>query len=65
MLGFNAINPHFTKVNASVMAKAKELGIKVNTWTVNTPDDISAMAALGVDTIITDDPKTALALTRK
>ncbi len=65
VLGFNAINPHFTKVNASVMAKAKELGIKVNTWTVNTPDDISAMAALGVDTIITDDPKTALALTRK
>ena len=65
VLGFNAVNPHFTKVNAEVMAQANELGIKVNTWTVNEPSDISAMALLGVNTIITDDPKTALSLTRK
>ena len=65
VLGFNAVNPHFTKVDAVVMAQANELGIKVNTWTVNKPSDISAMALLGVNTIITDDPKTALSLTRK
>ena len=65
VLGFNAINPHFSQVNAVVMQKANELGIKVNTWTVNKPEDITAMAQLGVNTIITDDPETAMSLTRQ
>jgi len=64
ILGFNAVNPHFSQVDAGVMETANELGIKVNTWTVNKPEDISAMAHLGVNTIITDDPKTAMSLTR-
>jgi len=52
-------------VNAVVMHKAHELGLKVNTWTVNKPEDITAMAQLGVNTIITDDPETAMSLTRQ
>jgi hypothetical protein len=34
----------------------------VAVWTVNRPDDLTAMVACGVDTIITDDVPLALAL---
>jgi len=36
--------------------QAQELGLAVNAWTVNDPDDIARMIAWGVDGIITDYP---------
>jgi glycerophosphoryl diester phosphodiesterase len=36
------------------------LDLEINVWTVNDPDDIKAMRALGVDRIITDDPAAAM-----
>jgi glycerophosphoryl diester phosphodiesterase len=44
------------------MVLANELELDVNVWTVNNPMDIKAMAELGVSSIITDDPVTALLL---
>lgn len=36
--------------------QAHELGLAVNAWTVNNPDDIARMVAWGIDGIITDYP---------
>ncbi len=62
VLGLNAVNPHFSSVGPESMALANELELDVNVWTVNNPLDIKEMAELGVKSIITDDPATALAL---
>ncbi|TVP73984.1 MAG: glycerophosphodiester phosphodiesterase [Rhodobacteraceae bacterium] len=37
--------------------RAQDLGLAVNAWTVNDPDDIARMYAIGVDGIITDYPE--------
>lgn len=42
--------------------RAHDLGLAVNAWTVNAPDDISRMISLGVDGIITDYPARITAL---
>ena len=36
------------------------MGLAVNVWTVNAPDDLRAMVAAGVDTVITDRLSEAL-----
>jgi len=59
VLGFNAVNPHFSLVTDEVVREAKELDVDVNVWTVNAPSDMAAMAKLGVASIITDDPALA------
>jgi glycerophosphoryl diester phosphodiesterase len=60
VLGLNAINPYFTMVSDDVVTQAHELELGINVWTVNSVEDIEAMTALGVASIITDDPATAL-----
>ena len=35
LLGFNAVNPHFSTVDEEVVARARELELDVNVWTVN------------------------------
>lgn len=65
VLGLSAVHPHFMVLDAGGVALARELDLDVNVWTVSEPGDIEAMAALGVNGIITDDPATALALTER
>jgi glycerophosphoryl diester phosphodiesterase len=60
VLGFNAVNPHFTSVDEDVIARASDLELDVNVWTVNAKEDLERMVALGVAGIITDDPVLAL-----
>lgn len=48
--------PYFKDVTSKSVADAHELGLAVNVWTVNDPEDMRAMIALGVDGIITDLP---------
>lgn len=59
--GFTAINPHYSAVDAGLVASVHRLGLEINTWTVNRPGDLAAMLALGVDAVITDDPAAARA----
>lgn len=42
--------------------EAHKLGLEVNVWTVNTPEDMKYFRDLGVDYITTDHPDTALEL---
>ena len=58
--GFTGVHPYFQRLDESGVARARELNLELNVWTVNDPGDIEAMRALGVDCIITDDPATAM-----
>lgn len=40
----------------SVVARAHELGLRINTWTVNDDDEARRLAAAGIDGIVTDVP---------
>jgi glycerophosphoryl diester phosphodiesterase len=52
-------------VNAGFMAWARLIGVAVNVWTVNEVAEAQRLAALGVDTIITDVPDVLLAALRE
>jgi glycerophosphoryl diester phosphodiesterase len=52
---------HHTLCSPGAVAAAHRRGAPVLAWTTNEPDRIRALAALGVDGIVTDDPKLALA----
>lgn len=54
-----AQHPHYSMVNEQYMTWARKHHYRVNVWTVNEADDIRRMCNLGVDMIITDDPKRA------
>jgi len=43
-------------LTAAAVAKARDLGLAVWAWTVNTEDDLRRMMALGVDAVTTDRP---------
>jgi glycerophosphoryl diester phosphodiesterase len=59
VLGFDAVNPHYSTVGPDVVERAHELKLEVNVWTVNAEADLERMTALGVHCIITDDPEFA------
>jgi glycerophosphoryl diester phosphodiesterase len=57
----NAVHPFFARVDGPFVAEAHQRGLEVNVWTVNEAVDMARMFAVGVDTLITDDPALALA----
>lgn len=62
VLGFNAVNPHYSTVSADVIERAAQLALDVNVWTVNAEADLERMTSLSVASIITDDPQLARAV---
>jgi glycerophosphoryl diester phosphodiesterase len=57
--GHQALHPHHADLTESLVEAAHRVGIAVNTWTVDEPDRIRAVAAAGVDGIITNRPDLA------
>jgi len=53
--------PHFRELDFDVVAEAHRLGLRVVPWTVNEPDDMARLIALGVDGLCTDRPDLARA----
>ena len=53
-------SPYYRDLTEEALAEAHALGLRVVVWTVNETDDMSALARLGVDGIITDYPDRAL-----
>jgi glycerophosphoryl diester phosphodiesterase len=51
-----ARHPHHSMVNAQYMEWAEHRGYMVNTWTVDQPEEMRRLIALGVDSIITNVP---------
>ena len=60
--GFAAVHPFVVSVDAAFVGRARAMGLAVNVWTVNAPEDLRSMAAAGVDTVITDRLREALIL---
>jgi glycerophosphoryl diester phosphodiesterase len=63
----SGIDYHFLvlKENPQWIEEAHQLGMTVNTWTVNEDADIREMASLGVDYITTDRPVEAAQIKKK
>lgn len=59
-LGCRALGPHQERCTPDLVAQAREAGLLVSTWTVNSPARMRELAAAGVDSIITDVPSLAL-----
>lgn len=51
-----AIHPHFSLLTEESCYKAKELGLQINTWTVNEKVDIEHVKRFSIDGIISDYP---------
>jgi len=51
-------------VDEAVLKEAHALGLRVVVWTVNEPEAIGKMLALGVDGIISDRPDIVMRLAR-
>lgn len=49
-----------TIVSTESVAAAHRLGLEVHVWTINEPDEMTRLLALGVDAIMTDVPALAL-----
>jgi glycerophosphoryl diester phosphodiesterase len=62
--GIGAVHPFVSVVTPELVAAARALGLAVNVWTVNAPDDLQSMVDLGVDAVITDRLADALAAAR-
>jgi glycerophosphoryl diester phosphodiesterase len=60
--GHSAVNPWDPAVDAAFVRLAHESGIAVNVWTVDGPERIGELAALGVDGVITNVPDVARAV---
>lgn len=59
-LGAVAANPALELVDQAYVDDAHQRGLKVYVYTVNDPEDIQAMAALGVDGVFTNYPERVL-----
>ncbi|MBN1305010.1 MAG: hypothetical protein JXA13_11300 [Anaerolineales bacterium] len=60
MLGdYEALHPNFADITHPQVVRVHRLKRLVNVWTVNRPDEIRRLQVMGVDGIITDDPKLA------
>jgi glycerophosphoryl diester phosphodiesterase len=62
--GHRAIHPHHSAVTAELVQRAHAAGLTVAAWTVDDPARMTELAAMGVDTIITNRPDLAVATLR-
>jgi glycerophosphoryl diester phosphodiesterase len=61
-LGAELVIVYYTGVDAELLDRAHQRGFTIGAWTVNEPADARRLREIGVDYLITDDPKTMLAL---
>lgn len=57
--GCGCWSPDFRRLEAAAVAEAHALGLTVIPWTVNEPQDMTRLIAMGVDGLITDYPDRA------
>lgn len=53
------VHPFYTDVTPAYVARQHALGRRVSVWTVNQPADMHRLFKMGIDGIITDDPRLA------
>jgi glycerophosphoryl diester phosphodiesterase len=62
--GHTAVHPWEATITAEQIERCHEVGILVNAWTCNDPVRVAALAAAGVDGIVTDVPEVMIATLR-
>ena len=60
--GVECVHPMRQTLTEQTAAEIKAHGIGINTWTVNTPDEVLRLAELGVDAVIGNYPDMAKAV---
>jgi glycerophosphoryl diester phosphodiesterase len=58
-LGCAAVHPRLTALSPPLVAAARAAGLRVNAWTANAAEQVTAAAEVGVDEITTDHPAIA------
>ena len=66
-LGFtpDVYGPEFIVINEQLILDLQRKNIKLITWTVNEPEDVKRLIAMGVTTLITDYPHKAINLLKQ
>jgi glycerophosphoryl diester phosphodiesterase len=62
--GHRALHPHHVGVTPHLVELCRSVGLACNTWTVDEPQRMRELAALGVDAIVTNEPDVAVAALR-
>jgi len=62
---FNYLVPHFRALQPPLVNAARQRGLGLITWTINTSRDLRRVLELGVDAVISDFPDRALSLARR
>jgi glycerophosphoryl diester phosphodiesterase len=53
----DGIHPHYLTVNRALVEEVKDYGYFINTWTVNSKEEVDRLVKLGVDGIMSDYPE--------
>ena len=62
--GHDALHPQHEGLSTALVTEAHDAGLEVATWTVDEPDRLLEVAAMGVDTVITNAVGAAVAVLR-
>ena len=57
--GVECVHPHYITLNPDSVTEIKSNNIQINTWTVNTPEEVERLYKLGVDAVISNYPDMA------
>ena len=57
-----AVHPFDAMCDGGFVRRAHDAGLAVNVWTINDPERMSELLAMGVDGLITDVPDVARAV---
>lgn len=63
-LGAYMVSCELRHLDESIVARCHEAGLKVISWTVNTPEDLERVRQLGLDGVVTDQPEINEALSQ-
>lgn len=65
-LGVGALHPLYTNLQLpNYVAACVEAGIRIHAWTIDSPEHLGMALQLGLDAIITDEPRLAIELRDK
>lgn len=56
-VGLSALHPKDSLITPALARRCRRLGLSVNVWVVNHPDRLALLRAMGVNGVMTDDPR--------
>ncbi|MEM1166969.1 MAG: glycerophosphodiester phosphodiesterase family protein [Planctomycetota bacterium] len=55
---------HSKRIDGAFVAQARQQGLRIASWTVDKPQEVARLVRVGVDAVLTNDPKTVGAYVR-